>query len=379
LNHATNVNNGGILMAYDGDGNRVRKTVSSTGVTTYYLVDDRNPSGYVQVVEEWTGSGSTANLSRVYNYGLGLISQAQPAASTCYFITDGHGSTRMLVDNNDGVQNAFAYDAYGSLIASNTTAQTAYLYGGQQWDSDLGIYYNRARYLNQNTGRFWTMDTSEGDQEDPKSLHLYNYGEGNPVDNVDPSGHDAFDLGGMSFDSNTPNLEAGILSAVGLGSTLPVKTLNDTDIDGQLNAVYGKIRKWEKGAGGGPVAKEPWHLFVSMMKGNTVDTIWRGTAEKQYLYQYNGTEYPRLLNRTFINSDINYLGFGVGYCARGILGLHAAIREHLWVDYNEGPYGLPIWIGKRPSDNTFAAADTGYDWAENKFWPSGPPRHGSGN
>jgi len=51
-----------VLITYDGDGNRVKKTVG--GVTTYYLLDDRNPSGYVQVMEEWTASGGVTNLSR---------------------------------------------------------------------------------------------------------------------------------------------------------------------------------------------------------------------------------------------------------------------------------------------------------------------------
>lgn len=40
----------GITVEYDCDGNRARKTVG--GVTTYCLLDDRNPSGYVQVLAE---------------------------------------------------------------------------------------------------------------------------------------------------------------------------------------------------------------------------------------------------------------------------------------------------------------------------------------
>ena len=35
-----------------------------------------------------------------------------------------------------------------------------------------------------------TMDTSEGNNNDPLSLHKYLYCEGNPVNMVDPSGHD---------------------------------------------------------------------------------------------------------------------------------------------------------------------------------------------
>ena len=190
LNHATNVNNGGILLAYDGDGNRTRKTVS--GTTTYYLLDDRNPSGYVQVLEEWSASGGTTNLNRVYNYGLNLVSQRAPGSSTNYFVFDGHGSTRALTDNAGNVANIFAYDAYGTLIASNTTPQTAYLYCGQQFDSDLGFYYNRARYVSQNTGRFWSMDTYKGDDAIPLSLHKYIYCRENPVENSDPLGLDVY-------------------------------------------------------------------------------------------------------------------------------------------------------------------------------------------
>ncbi len=69
-----------------------------------------------------------------------------------------------------------------------------YLYSGEQFDSDLGLYYNRARYLNTSTGRFWSMDTYDGDQESPLSLHRYLYAASNPVTYIDPSGNE-FDLG----------------------------------------------------------------------------------------------------------------------------------------------------------------------------------------
>src|SRR6266850_584425 len=142
-------------LVYDGDGNRIKKTVGST--TTYYLLDDRNPSGYAQVLEEWTASGGVTNLSRVYNYGLQVISQRQ-SNTVYYFLFDGHGSTRLLADGSGTVQNAFAYDAYGALLASNDAPQTFYLCAGEQFDPHLGLYYLRARTYNPATGRFWTMD-----------------------------------------------------------------------------------------------------------------------------------------------------------------------------------------------------------------------------
>lgn len=45
-----------------------------------------------------------------------------------------------------------------------------------------------ARWLKVDTGRFMTMDTFDGNQENPQSLHKYLYCEDNPVNLVDPTG-----------------------------------------------------------------------------------------------------------------------------------------------------------------------------------------------
>ena len=186
LNRLTNFNNGAVFLAYDGDGKRVKKTAGSTNF--FYLIDDGNPSGYGQVLEEWTVSTTATNLNRVYNWGLALVSQRDPGGSTSYFIFDGHGSTRVLADNGGTIVNAFAFDAYGNLIASNTAPQTVYLYNCQQFDPNLGSYNLRARTYDPGTGRFPTADLIEGDQEDPLSLHRYTYCGADPVNNGDPLG-----------------------------------------------------------------------------------------------------------------------------------------------------------------------------------------------
>ena len=53
---------------------------------------------------------------------------------------------------------------------------------------------SHARYLNINTGRFQTMDTFQGNNEDPLSLHKYLYCQGNPVNMSDPLGLDVYKL-----------------------------------------------------------------------------------------------------------------------------------------------------------------------------------------
>ena len=71
---------------------------------------------------------------------------------------------------------------------------------GEQWDEDLGLYYNRARYLNVDSGRFWIMDSYEGRHADPSSLHKYLYANANPVKFRDPSGHGGdFSVAGLSM------------------------------------------------------------------------------------------------------------------------------------------------------------------------------------
>ncbi len=69
---------------------------------------------------------------------------------------------------------------------------------------------SQARYLNPNTGRFQTMDTYEGNQSDPLSLHKYVYTHCNPVNGIDPSGN-----GNMSYsDVGTAMLGGALLAGM---------------------------------------------------------------------------------------------------------------------------------------------------------------------
>jgi RHS repeat-associated protein len=187
-NRLTNANNGGVVITYNADNHRIKKVVG--GTTTLYLVDANNLTGYPQPVEEFTVSGGVTNLSRVYTYGLDLISQRQASGPVHFYGTDGHGSVRFLADTNGAITDTYTYDAYGCLIASNGTAANLYRYTGEQFDPDLGFYVLGPRYLNPNSGRFWTMDSFEGNAAEPLSLHKYLYVHADPVNGIDPSGHE---------------------------------------------------------------------------------------------------------------------------------------------------------------------------------------------
>ena len=170
-------------FVYDGDGNRVIKTV--TGVNTHYLVDDRNPTGYAQVIEEQPSAGG--NPTVMYTYGVMLICQDRGAVS--YYGLDGQGSVRYLTSTAGVVTDTYTYDAFGILEASNGSTANNYRYVGEQWDPELGMYYLRARYYHPDVGRFWTMDGFDGEIEEPQSLHKYLYCSADPVNALDPTGN----------------------------------------------------------------------------------------------------------------------------------------------------------------------------------------------
>jgi RHS repeat-associated protein len=168
-----------VSVVYDGDGNRVSKTVD--GVTTRYLVDDRNPTGLPQVVEELTGS----SVQRVYTWGLALLAdQARTQAgqwSTAYVVHDGQGSVRLLTDSAGNSTAAYSYDAFGVPLESTNAGQSQYQFLGQQQDDQLG-YYMRARYYDPALGRFWTRDPIEA------GSNSYGYVHNDPVNRSDPTG-----------------------------------------------------------------------------------------------------------------------------------------------------------------------------------------------
>ena len=152
-----------------------------------YLVDANNHTNYAQVVEELV-SGS---VTRQYTYGHDLISQRQLIAGDwklSFYGYDGHGRVRYLTNETGAITDTYTYDAFGKLIAQTGTTPNEYLYAGEQFDANIGFYYLRARYFNNDTGRFITSDPFFGNTFEPMSLHKYLYAHANPIDNVDPTG-----------------------------------------------------------------------------------------------------------------------------------------------------------------------------------------------
>ncbi len=176
---------GAVSIVYDGDGNRVSETIS--GTATKYLVDSLNPTKLPQVMDE-TVNGA---VTRTYAYGQNRISENQFIGSTwtpSFYGYDGHGNVRFLTNASGTVTDTYQYDAFGMQIARTGTTPNVFQFSGEWLDSNLGLYYLRARYLNQATGRFWSRDPVEGKKCCGLSWNPYIYVKNDPVNQIDPTG-----------------------------------------------------------------------------------------------------------------------------------------------------------------------------------------------
>jgi RHS repeat-associated protein len=177
---------GTVTLVYDCNGNRVAK--SAGGVTTQYLVDDLNPTGYLQVLEELQGRAVQAR----YTYGATLVSQTRNITSTpvvSYYGYDAHGNITFLTDAAGTVTDTYDYDAWGTVVASVGSTPNTRLYAGEELDSDLGLINLRARQYRPGTGRFLTIDPmQEKGTSQPIAFNRYLYGDVDPVNASDPTG-----------------------------------------------------------------------------------------------------------------------------------------------------------------------------------------------
>jgi RHS repeat-associated protein len=181
---------GGLGIVYDGDGNRVSETAGSAA--TKFLIDDKNPTGLPQVLDEIVNG----SVTRTYAYGLQRISENQLIGGTwtpSFYGYDGHGNARFLTNAAGAVTDTYQYDAFGNQVANTGTTPNGYFYSGERLDPGLGMYDLRARYYRQATGRFWSRDPIEGKLCCDLNWHPYLYTENNPVNAIDPTGLDAED------------------------------------------------------------------------------------------------------------------------------------------------------------------------------------------
>ena len=137
-----------------------------------------------------TGTGS---ITGKYIRGINLIYSQNNAGTKKFYLFNGHGDVVQLTGSDGNVTKSYDYDAYGNEKNPDAADANPFRYCGEYFDKETGTYYLRARYYAPGIGRFISEDSYWGKDNDPLSLNLYTYCENEPINRIDPSGHDWLD------------------------------------------------------------------------------------------------------------------------------------------------------------------------------------------
>ncbi len=273
---------------YNDDGARVEQTVTvdgGTSVVTAYHIDPQNATGHAKAIEEFVDGA----LERTYTFGHAVLSQAA-AAGVVHLLSDGGGSTRVLVDGGTGqVAERYAYDAYGQALlgvglTAADAAQTTWLFGGDgQYDPSSGLTNHLARW--RQGAFFLTLDVYAGNGQDPLSLHKYLYAHANPVQFIDPSGLfsivGSISVGSIGSIISEINVSAGqsVIDSLGIEGSIDFfgqatqwvwdhlpETVKDV-ISGAVSFVWDHVRETAIGATFATVAMTYFRATKSTLAG----------------------------------------------------------------------------------------------------------------
>jgi RHS repeat-associated protein len=222
-NHLLKVDNGNTATyAYDPDGQRVQKTVlPSTG-------DRGDPAGTWQFLYDQSG--------RMVQRFDGTFWQGNIFAGGRHLVTLGGGTyfshsdwlgTERLRTNYQYINNSYYYTyctslPFGDALACQGASGdiSPLHFTGKERDFESGLDNFGARFDASSMGRFMSPDEFSESQHpgNPQSLNLYAYVQNNPINSLDPDGHDCVYLdnnggtnpngpGGASIDHNSSQAE----------------------------------------------------------------------------------------------------------------------------------------------------------------------------
>ena len=128
---------------------------------------------------------------------IGFMYSYEGATPQAYYYQRNLQGDVVAIRNKKGQKQAeYAYDAYGNCTIIDSTnsdiaTANAIRYRGYYYDDETGWYYLNARYYSPEWRRFISPDdTAFLDPQNVNGLNLYCYCGNDPINFVDPSGHD---------------------------------------------------------------------------------------------------------------------------------------------------------------------------------------------
>ena len=171
-------------FTYNGDGQRVQKQ-DSTG-TTNHIWDDQN------ILLETNASNVIQVVYTLEPEVFGNLISQRRSGTTSFYLFDGLGSTTQIASSTGSVTDGYLYDSFGNILLSSGSTSNWFRYNGQlgyYYDTDLIVYYLRARYYNALLAGFVSRDpTFDRLPNTDFESDCYKYARNNPVGFSDPSG-----------------------------------------------------------------------------------------------------------------------------------------------------------------------------------------------
>ena len=181
--------NNTIELLYDGLGNKLRKTVKTSGTVTLtqdYLDGIELKNNTVEAV--YNEEGRAFNNSGTFRYEFALRDHI---GNTRLVFTDKNASGN--IDNSE-ILNEIHYYPFGKAFNGSwyndaTASKYKYLYNGKELSEefDLNFYDYGARWLDPALGSWWEVDPMAEKYFD---LSPYSYVANNPIKFIDPEGLD---------------------------------------------------------------------------------------------------------------------------------------------------------------------------------------------
>jgi RHS repeat-associated protein len=177
------------IYNYDALGRRIAKSVSNSGDLdgiTEFLYD-----GW-QVIEEIQDG-----MTQQYVYGLGIdepltldrdFGSDGSIDESFFYHQDGKGYVSALTNESGEMVEEITYDAFGKPSILQSEVGNTYLFNGRRYESEVDLYYNRARFYNAEQGRFIQRDPIGNFGDTPNLGNAYGYVGNSPTSFSDPSG-----------------------------------------------------------------------------------------------------------------------------------------------------------------------------------------------
>jgi RHS repeat-associated protein len=198
-------NNGSLTLTvdytYSAFGEQIEEDVNGTPFTEFALdgwnSNMASPTGN-ENINVWARLDQNNHLITRYVWGDRVDQQLAridfTPATPYWTLQDRLGSIRDVINNSGGVDD-IQYDAFGNITAETQGGSAYrgwYAYSGREYDTEINLQYNHARWYDSFSGRWISQDPLGFDARDS---NLYRYVNNGPTIATDPTGLDFIAVG----------------------------------------------------------------------------------------------------------------------------------------------------------------------------------------